>query len=1064
VLRDSAATAAAMPGAPRPHTLHVPCTPSAVGSVALYPQAALTPAARHSTNSGIEEGEFQARVLNGLGDLTHKLQQIERMLKVNTLGSPHKDSLVQFPTSTRGGASHPNTPSHAQHGLPHFHGNSTPQSHAYFSAESGASRPRPSYTGESESADAVPPGLPEQWPSCLLIRDGYDVEKRSSDLLTTAASQNRNRGSSRIEAYGDVSSTTTTGVRRAAGLDPHGRIRNVVDTLCLLAIMYDMILLPLSFAWDLGISSLRESLRLATDIFWMCEVLINFCTGFHTNGGELERRVSRTAWHYLTHWFVVDLSLTVCGVAAWCTGPLVFRGGAAVSSSVKQVGATLRFMTLLRVHRTVQFYEALFDRCSGDTARLWLTFSAMCCIVMWLTHVAACAWYAIGSGAQSDTGGRWITENTLNGVGLDSFPVFYQYWTSYHWTIAQMTLGGSDISPVSTNERLYNVACLLAGFFISSTLVSSLSSTMIEFRISRKEQKQMLRVLRRFLKQREVDATISLQVQRQVVLRLRDRARLTLDEVPALQMLSSSMRSKLNYVLVEPVLCKHGLFNIWATTAPELLRKMVDKAVTPRFLMIEDDLFIPSVIAEFAYAMLQGEVCYVQDIETAPVETQVVRTVVNGQWLSEMALWVKWIHVGTAQAITQCDLVSISPTEVAHVLGKDNLAVALTREYGRLYHQRVIAAKPPESEWPNDLVVPYADVGDLYPLMYSQLQAALGKHFLDLWQSRHRWRVAKLDTLREEVANGTSTIFMTIDGDLERVVSVTALRIESPQGDILTQLGKFKDGVAEADCKMPGGKQQRGETPADAAKRVLGGKLSPVSKHVQLIHQQREVKWSQSASYDMRTKYLRTTCFASFRDLDCSEPVKRPSQGPLGEPRVSKSNTALNAAEGEQLLQMLSEKCVFEHESTLYVWLAPETLDTLLFSDNEWVLETWLSRPFTVLPLEDARMVLGGSPADNSEKGTPSRNLNDRSFPLDSPGLVRPILPISTDDGFPSGIMFQSDPGDEADVAVPEMLKRDASPSGERAMGTSSSALSFAIIHHSSLAKQKETSYYEEVL
>jgi len=912
--------------------------------------------------------DFQARVLSELSHLNQSQARIERHLKVSSMGSPTRGDYGMLTRERL-----PGTPGHALNG---YSATSESKDMGNRTLESPQRRARQmSRSGEASIAVdsyALPHGVPDQWPACVQLREALNSTAHHSAVVNFTAARSVKDSQYRVARAGEHLSTSTMRKRRYA-LDPHMDMRLCIDILCFLAVLHDMIMLPLTFAWDFGGGGPLPQLRVALDCFWLCEVGVNFVTGFHTSGGELEARIAHTARHYLTHWFLFDISLAGCGCLTWFVGPLLLRGAVPLSSS-REVGRVCRFITMLRTVRAAYFYEVIYDRCMGETSRLWLTFSAMCFTIVWLTHVVSCIWFCIGLGSDTDTDGRWIADNTLHGIPLNEFSRSYQYWTSYHWTIAQLTLGGSDISPVSTIERIYNVGCLLAGFFISSTLVSHLSSVLIEYRVGRREQKQRLRVLRRFLKQRAVEATISMQVQRQVLVRFRDHGRLTLDEVPALQMLSTNMRSKLNYALFEPALCKHGLFRIWQSTAPDLLRKLVDKATTPRFLMIEDDLFVPGVMAENAYLILQGEVLYMQDGgpdateqlgQTDLGEGQVgleCHKVINNQWLAEMALWMKWLHVGTAQAITQTDMISVSADGVLHLLTKETLATAVTREYGRLFHQRVSQAKPGDSSMPNDLVVPYCDMGDLFPLMHSPLQVALGKHFLELYQSKHRWnRGAKLDSLREEVDNGTSTIFMTIDGDLERVAQVTALRIESPKGDILTQVGKLKNGQAEVDCKLPGGKQQRAEDPDHAAKRVLATKLAPLAENVHWMRQVREVKWNQSASYDVRTKYLRTTCIARLVDTGTSTSVVSQAQ-----PASVRHALALLPEDGQQMVEQLCEKPIFEHEQTLYVWLSLGMMETLLLPDNEWILQEWLlSRQIEVMPLGDAKMVLGNSGASS---------------------------------------------------------------------------------------------------
>merc|ERR1719203_1334715 len=102
---------------------------------------------------------------------------------------------------------------------------------------------------------------------------------------------------------------------------------------------------------------------------------------------------------------------------------------------------------------------------------------------LWMNHILACVWFAIGRYAPSDTGARWVEQAFGDDIYLHAGRTF-QYSSAIHWSIAQTTLGAMEVVSVNTVERTFNVACLLVGLFFGSSLISSLSAGMIEFRLS----------------------------------------------------------------------------------------------------------------------------------------------------------------------------------------------------------------------------------------------------------------------------------------------------------------------------------------------------------------------------------------------------------------------------------------------------------------------------------------------------------------------------------------------------------------------------------------------------
>ena len=73
-----------------------------------------------------------------------------------------------------------------------------------------------------------------------------------------------------------------------------------------------------------------------------------------------------------------------------------------------------------------------------------------------------------------------------------------------------------------------------------------------------------------------------------------------------------------------------------------------------------------------------------------------------------MALWTKWVHVGTAVTLAESEILVINADAILNAVPKHRLIHEVTLEYSQLYHHRVITARPPLHTWPTDLSVPEA--------------------------------------------------------------------------------------------------------------------------------------------------------------------------------------------------------------------------------------------------------------------------------------------------------------------------------------------------------------------
>jgi len=178
-----------------------------------------------------------------------------------------------------------------------------------------------------------------------------------------------------------------------------------------------------------------------------------------------------------------------------------------------------------------------------------------------------------------------------------------------------------------------------------------------------------------------------------------------------------------------------------------------------------------------------------------------------------MSLWCTWVHRGTAEASTACELLEIRAKEFGSALREKSVVHRLAVEYGQQYHRRVMAAHPPLAPWPTDLHVPFTDYCDLVVSMSEEAQKIIGLTVLEHMSSSfpNKWK------LQEEVEEGKSVLVMTERGYTFRVVSLVALRVKNAAGLVLVQLGKWEGKENEPvipSCLLPGLKQHRTELTA----------------------------------------------------------------------------------------------------------------------------------------------------------------------------------------------------------------------------------------------------------
>merc|ERR1719284_904101 len=495
---------------------------------------------------------------------------------------------------------------------------------------------------------------------------------------------------------------------------------------------------------------------------------------------------------------------------------------------------------------------------------------------MWINHMISCLWFALGRYSPSDTGTRWTSGEVSVGntsYVYDGESRLYQYATSLHWSIAQMTLGAMEVAASNTAERFFNITMIFFGLLFSSTLVSSLSATMIDLRMQIKVHNQTLRSLRQFLRQHDVQADFSHRVTKAVVFRLSQKDPLNEKDVPAIGLLSTSLRTELRYQLCRENLNTHPFFHMCAALNPDTTAKDVcSNACEMMFLQKGDDLFLAGSECNDMYYTISGKLEYSQLPDTSPVTEAESTHVLAGSWLCEAAMWTKWIHVGSAVADVPCQLLDLNVDLAIKQLHKHRIVEEFTQAYAALYLDRVRSATA--ARWPTDIDVAGTVFGELVANMDHDIQVRAS---LEAFQKISRLGLFRLfhdmERLRKEIVNGESALWIN-NNEPERVVRLFLFRISRYEdGNTLVELARLgnDDKYPSAKVQLPGGRFRSTEGTEEAGQRVFEEKLLPLLGCVILDRVEHSVVVEDSASVKMRTRYLKTLCH-----MQLTEPFDAP--------------------------------------------------------------------------------------------------------------------------------------------------------------------------------------------
>jgi len=698
-------------------------------------------------------------------------------------------------------------------------------------------------------------------------------------------------------------------------LDPHGRIPLIFNLIGLIVLLHDLVVTPFMIAWDLEVKGGLLVLAWCACVFWAFDSIMSFITGYYTQG-ELCLNFRRIARHYMQTWFAVDIVLITVD---WFTS--VMSSSNDINSKFLQTARLIRFLKVFRVIKLIRLLEKMSCWDLSLSSQLMIQGVKVVLVTLIVTHIWCCLWYMLGR-STSDP------KNWLSVAFVDSDDVKYRYITSWQWTVAQVTLGATDVSAQNHTERAFNSFLLIFGMLFGTAVVSSFSAQIVEIIMLARDFTQKVETLRRYLRQRNIPQTLAIKIHNQALERHRKDNPLREEDVSLLVSLAPMLRRELVKSTRMPYLLRLPLFRLWADIDKWNLQQLCHEATEIVFLSPSDDLFVAGTSAGEAYCVMSGNLLYQQDPETSWVDEHVTESYGPHSWLCEAALWCEWVHVGSLRSLTSSEIIAVKAKTFFEVVAKSDPIHYLLKSYGNNFYLRVIASVPPHAPWPSDARVPFTELSEL-------MAADIGVGLLRLARSTFQLKLShELEMeLVDELSCGKCALQKMEDGTLQRCIAVVALELAGPDGKILYQVGRrgAHGSHIKTDCILPGTKRAMSELPSVALERLLVGDLGPFAGMITLRSVREVVESKLSPKYGMHTKYSRTVHAA------CMDQCCKAAAAPMG--------TAMTQDTGNgKMIPVTTVYSIMDHNQrqTLYAWLTHEDLKLLSGPEQEQVFDQWM--------------------------------------------------------------------------------------------------------------------------
>jgi len=434
---------------------------------------------------------------------------------------------------------------------------------------------------------------------------------------------------------------------------PHSLKRISWDLASLLAVMYDMVVIPMTlfeFFDDPKDYILIEVMSWTTRLFWTLDMGMSMCTGLMMPNGHIMFETKFILWNYAKTWLLLDSFIVL---SDWIEFIMAQGDGGGGLAGIGRVFRIVRCVRLLRLVRMKSVMKSVVERFHSDRLTFALKMVQLVLVMFGLAHIVACCWWGVGKSAGRDT---WSSSYQGTDVSVSS-----RYLISLHWALSQFSGGMEEVRPKTAVERLFAVVIWTYSFFFATIVVSILTSCLVQAHIIGGSQARQLSTLRKYLKQNSISKTLSLRVQSSAQYAISGDLRP--DVVDLLGVVSDQLRLEMNFEMYSELIRCHPFFNQCIVFCPQAARRICHQAISTLLLDADDVVFSkgeapaePKMYfifkGTFEYTALSG-----------------VKTVLGEkQWIAEPVLWVEWVHRGQLKAVSTSKVAKLDSKKFVDIM------------------------------------------------------------------------------------------------------------------------------------------------------------------------------------------------------------------------------------------------------------------------------------------------------------------------------------------------------------------------------------------------------------
>ena len=306
-------------------------------------------------------------------------------------------------------------------------------------------------------------------------------------------------------------------------ISPTSNFRGNWDLVQALLLFYIAGMLPyrIGFGHDVVLWSFWFWLDLIIDVYFVCDLCLNFRTAVITADGELLYMPKDIAKSYLKGWLPVDF------VACMPFGYIPYIVGESEGGSGNKATRMLRMFRLLKLLRLVRI-KRILDRWEEEMygARM-LKIGKIIFMVGAAAHWVACLWYWVGADTIIEDGpGGYVLPNGDSTDGwvlrryhtvniTKTIPMWEKYKDSLFWSsmaVIMIDPAEEGMTPETYGEKLVYTIGFIVGAFLVSMIIGNISDMIAHSNPGDAAKSDAVGLVHAFLHERRVGASLTKRV------------------------------------------------------------------------------------------------------------------------------------------------------------------------------------------------------------------------------------------------------------------------------------------------------------------------------------------------------------------------------------------------------------------------------------------------------------------------------------------------------------------------------------------------------------------------